>query len=127
MSNVIHVTQLAKHYPAARGAAPVRAVDGIEFAVRAGEVFGFLGPNGAGKTTTIRMLTGLTRPTAGQARVLDFDLATDVTRIKKRIGVVPEMSNLSVSAALDLGALAAFAVVLFWLAVRTLARRVAQE
>jgi len=94
MSNVIHVTQLTKHYPAARGAAPVRAVDGIEFAVRAGEVFGFLGPNGAGKTTTIRMLTGLTRPTADQARVLDFDLATEVTRIQKRIGVVPEMSNL---------------------------------
>jgi len=94
MTDVIHVTQLTKHYPAARGAAPLRAVDGIEFAVRAGEVFGFLGPNGAGKTTTIRMLTGLTRPTAGRARVLGFDLATDVTRIKKRIGVVPEMSNL---------------------------------
>jgi ABC-2 type transport system ATP-binding protein len=94
MSDVIHVTQLTKHYPAARGAAPVRAVDGIEFTVREGEVFGFLGPNGAGKTTTIRMLTGLTRPTAGGARVLGFDLATDVTRIKKRIGVVPEMSNL---------------------------------
>jgi len=94
MSDVILVTQLAKHYPAARGAAPVRAVDGIEFTVREGEVFGFLGPNGAGKTTTIRMLTGLTRPTSGSARVLGFDLATRVTRIKKRIGVVPEMSNL---------------------------------
>ena len=52
---------------------------------------------------------------------------SDVTLIKKRIGVMPEMSNLSVSAALDLGVLAAFTVVLFWLAVRTLARRVAQE
>jgi ABC-2 type transport system ATP-binding protein len=69
-------------------------VDGIDFAVREGEVFGFLGPNGAGKTTTIRMLTGLTRPTSGQARVLGFDLARDVTRIKKRVGVVPEASNL---------------------------------
>jgi len=94
MSDVIQVAELTKHYPAGRGAAPVRAVDGIEFAVREGEVFGFLGPNGAGKTTTIRMLTGLTRPTAGRARVLGFDLATDVTRIKKRIGVAPETSNL---------------------------------
>ena len=43
----------------------VRAVDGVDFDVQEGEVFGFLGPNGAGKTTTINMLTGLARPTAG--------------------------------------------------------------
>ncbi|MDO9130641.1 MAG: ABC transporter ATP-binding protein, partial [Anaerolineales bacterium] len=48
----------------------------------------------AGKTTTIRMLTGLTRPASGSARILDFDLLRDVTRIKKHIGVVPEASNL---------------------------------
>jgi len=70
------------------------AVDGLNFKVRVGEVFGFLGPNGAGKTTTIRLLTGLSRPTAGHARVLGLDLARDVARIKKRIGVVPETSNL---------------------------------
>ncbi len=92
--NAIQVTQLTKHYPAARGAPPVRAVDGIDFTVRQGEIFGFLGPNGAGKTTTIHMLTGLTRPTAGHARVLGFDLADGVTQIKKRVGVVPESSNL---------------------------------
>jgi ABC-2 type transport system ATP-binding protein len=94
MTDAIQVTGLTKVYQADKGRAPLHAVDGIEFAVRAGEVFGFLGPNGAGKTTTIRMLTGLTRPTAGAARVLGFDLAADVTRIKKRIGVVPEASNL---------------------------------
>jgi ABC-2 type transport system ATP-binding protein len=92
--NAIEVAQLTKVYAAAKGDAPVRAVDHIDFAVREGEVFGFLGPNGAGKTTTIRMLTGLTRPTSGRARVLEFDLATEVTRIKKHIGVVPEVSNL---------------------------------
>ncbi len=94
MTDAIQVIGLTKVYPADKGRVPLRAVDGIEFAVREGEVFGLLGPNGAGKTTTIRMLTGLTRPTSGQARVMGFDLATDVTRIKKRIGVAPEASNL---------------------------------
>jgi len=70
------------------------AVDDVSFDVLRGEIFGFLGPNGAGKTTTIRMLTGLTRPTAGQARVLGMDLHQDLPRIKKQIGVVPETSNL---------------------------------
>jgi ABC-2 type transport system ATP-binding protein len=69
-------------------------VDDVSFSVLKGEIFGFLGPNGAGKTTTIRMLTGLTRPTAGQARVLGLDLHRDLPRIKKQIGVVPETSNL---------------------------------
>ena len=94
MTNAVQVSQLTKVYPGDKGTAPVRAVDGVDFTVREGEVFGFLGPNGAGKTTTIRMLTGLARPTSGQAQVMGFDLASDVTRIKKHIGVVPEMSNL---------------------------------
>jgi ABC-2 type transport system ATP-binding protein len=85
---------LTKIYPAGKDRQPLRAVDEIDFTVGEGEVFGFLGPNGAGKTTTIRMLTGLTRPTAGRASLLGLDLARDVARIKKRIGVVPEASNL---------------------------------
>jgi ABC-2 type transport system ATP-binding protein len=91
---VIQVTALTKVFTTTKGGPPLRAVDGIDFAVQEGEVFGFLGPNGAGKTTTIRMLTGLSRPTAGQAQLLGLDLATDLPRIKKRIGVVPEASNL---------------------------------
>jgi len=94
MNNAIEVSGLTKVYQVNKGKPAVRAVDGIDFALREGEVFGFLGPNGAGKTSTIRMLTGLTRPTAGSARVLGFDLATDITRIKKHVGVVPEASNL---------------------------------
>jgi ABC-2 type transport system ATP-binding protein len=70
------------------------AVDHVSFDVRPGEVFGFLGPNGAGKTTTIRMLTGLSRPTSGEAHVMGLDLGHDLPRIKKQIGVVPEASNL---------------------------------
>jgi len=69
-------------------------VDGIDFTVHEGEVFGFLGPNGAGKTSTIRMLTGLSRPTAGTAHLLGLALDKDLPRIKKHIGVVPEASNL---------------------------------
>jgi len=89
---VIEVTGLTKRYGA--GQSGVLAVDQIDLTVRKGEVFGFLGPDGAGKTTTIRMLTGLSRPTAGQARVLGLDLVRDLPRIKRRIGVVPEASNL---------------------------------
>ena len=92
--NIIQVSQLTKVYQTVKDEPPLCAVDGIEFAVREGEVFGFLGPNGAGKTTTIRMLTGLARPTAGVATVMGLNLATDVTRIKRQIGVVPETSNL---------------------------------
>lgn len=88
----IRMTELTKRYgPPGSGQL---AVDRISADVQPGEVFGFLGPNGAGKTTTIRMLTGLSRPTAGHARLLGLDLAHDLPRIKKRIGVVPETSNL---------------------------------
>ncbi len=92
MTPAIHVAGLAKRYPGAAGG--LLAVDHLDFEVPRGEVFGFLGPNGAGKTTTIRMLTGLTEPTAGKAEILGLDLARDLPRIKKRVGVVPERSNL---------------------------------
>jgi ABC-2 type transport system ATP-binding protein len=93
MTEAIQVEGLTKVF-AAKDRPSLRAVDGIDFTVHEGEVFGFLGPNGAGKTSTIRMLTGLSRPTAGKARVLGMDLGTDLPRIKKHIGVVPEASNL---------------------------------
>ena len=51
----------------------VRALDGIDFAVPQGELFGFLGPNGAGKTTTIGILTGLVRPDEGTVRIGGLD------------------------------------------------------
>ncbi|NMC12578.1 MAG: ABC transporter ATP-binding protein [Chloroflexi bacterium] len=94
MTEAIHVEGLTKIYTISKDHPPLRAVDGIDFTVHPGEVFGFLGPNGAGKTTTIRMLTGLTHLTSGRASLLGLDLASDLPRIKKRIGVVPEVSNL---------------------------------
>jgi len=69
------------------------AVDHVGFRVRQGDIFGFLGPNGAGKTTTIRMLTTLTRPTEGTARVAGYDVLKEPLRAKQHFGVVPEVSN----------------------------------
>lgn len=66
----------------------VLAVDGINFSVAQGELFGLLGPNGAGKTTTVKMLTTLLTPTAGQARVLGFDVVQEADRIRPRIGFI---------------------------------------
>lgn len=66
-------------------------VNQLDLRVPRGSFFGFLGPNGAGKSTTIKMLTGLTRPTSGRARILGIDLQRNALAIKRRIGVVPEM------------------------------------
>jgi ABC-2 type transport system ATP-binding protein len=67
-----------------------RAVDEITFRVGRGRFFGFLGPNGAGKSTTIRMLTGLLRPTAGDAIIEGLRLSQERLAIKAVIGVLPE-------------------------------------
>jgi ABC-2 type transport system ATP-binding protein len=76
---VIEASGLTKWYDRRRG------IEGVEFEVQAGEVFGFLGPNGAGKTTTIRLLLGFLRPTAGQARVFGLDAWTDAPRVHERV------------------------------------------
>ncbi len=89
---VIDVSGLTKRYGLPESG--LLAVDQISFQVHPGEVFGFLGPNGAGKTTTIRILAGLSEPTAGEVRMLGMDRSRDVSQIKKQIGVVPEASNL---------------------------------
>lgn len=70
------------------------AVDGISFKVNRGEVFGFLGPNGAGKTSTIRMLVGLSRPSSGSATVAGYSITDEIVDVKRRVGLVPEVSNL---------------------------------
>jgi ABC-2 type transport system ATP-binding protein len=65
-------------------------VDGIDFAVAKGEIFGLLGPNGAGKTTTILMMLGLTEVSAGEIRVLDHDPVRDPLGVKRRVGYLPD-------------------------------------
>jgi len=66
----------------------VRALDGLEIAVAAGTVFGLLGPNGAGKSTTVKILTTLSRPDAGNARVAGHDVLLEPVRVRRAIGVV---------------------------------------
>jgi len=88
MEDAIEVSDLTKRYGS------VTAVDGVTFSVARGEFFGLLGPNGAGKTTTIRMLTGLTKPTSGNAKVGGRDCVKETLAVKQKIGVVSEVSNL---------------------------------
>jgi ABC-2 type transport system ATP-binding protein len=68
-------------------AGDLRAVDGVDLEVAAGEIYAFLGPNGAGKTTTVRMLTTLLRPTAGSARVAGHDVVSEAADVRRAIGV----------------------------------------
>jgi ABC-2 type transport system ATP-binding protein len=65
----------------------VRAVDGVNLQIPAGEIYGFLGPNGAGKSTTVRMLCTLLAPTGGRALVAGHDVAAEPGRVRLRIGV----------------------------------------
>jgi ABC-2 type transport system ATP-binding protein len=81
--NAIEVSNLSKTYPGG-----VEAVRGISFDVAAGEVFGLLGPNGAGKSTTVGMLTTTIEPTAGEARLAGFDVATESLAARRASSVV---------------------------------------
>jgi lipooligosaccharide transport system ATP-binding protein len=70
------------------------AVDGIDFDVAPGEVFGFLGPNGAGKTSTMRMIGCVSPPSGGTLTILGMDPKRDGPQIRSRLGVVPQEGNL---------------------------------
>ena len=77
----IETQGLVRHFGA------VRAVDGVDLAVRKGEIYGFLGPNGAGKTTVIRMLVTLLAPTGGRAMVAGYDVMSQADLVRSNIGV----------------------------------------
>ncbi len=81
----IEVTGLRKIFLDA-GRGEVRAVDGIDFTCRAGEIFGLLGANGAGKTTTLRMLATILAPTGGTARVMGHDVAREPEPVRRALG-----------------------------------------
>ena len=80
----IEIEDLAKYFGA------IKAVDGVSFSVKKGEVLGFLGPNGAGKSTTMKMITGFLAPTRGTVRVCGHDVLTDPIAVKASLGYLPE-------------------------------------
>src|SRR6202521_4398625 len=83
-SNAIEVTKLKKQF------GDFVAVKEVSFTVHTGEIFGLLGPNGAGKTTLIRMLTTLTPPSEGTARLGRYDVRDDPDDVRKSICVIPK-------------------------------------
>ncbi|MFN7147062.1 MAG: ABC transporter ATP-binding protein, partial [Myxococcota bacterium] len=93
MSVVVEVVGLRREWPLPKGP-PVVAVADASFTVSAGEVLGLLGPNGAGKTTIMQVLATLTPPTAGVARVAGYDVATDASEVRKRLGYLSTTSGL---------------------------------
>jgi ABC-2 type transport system ATP-binding protein len=82
---IILVENLSKHYPP-----DVKAVDDISFQIKPKQIFSMLGPNGAGKTTTVEILEGLRSPTSGTASIFGVDVTRDYTKIRGRVGVLPQ-------------------------------------
>jgi ABC-2 type transport system ATP-binding protein len=98
--HAIQTTALTKRYK------EITAVDGLDLEIRRGELYALLGVNGAGKTTAIRLLTGLTRPTSGDALVGGYSITREREQVKRRIGVAPQETaiapNLTVKENLEL-------------------------
>jgi len=88
MSGIIEAQDLRKKF------GDINAVDGITFAVKKGEVFGFLGPNGAGKTSTMKIIACVSPRTSGTITVFGLDPDKSPAEIKQRLGVVPQETNL---------------------------------
>src|SRR5438445_13042408 len=85
---LIHARGLRKEF------GTLTAVDGIDFDVEPGEAFGFLGPNGAGKSSTMRMIGCVSPRSEGSLHILGMDAAIDGSRIRARIGSVPQEDTL---------------------------------
>ncbi len=85
---MIEVEALTKDYGA------IRALDGVSFEVRKGEIVGFLGPNGAGKTTCMKIITGFLSATSGTVRIAGQDVVEHGVEVRRRIGYLPENAPL---------------------------------
>jgi len=83
-ADIIKVKNLVKKYY------DLKAVNGVSFSIRQGEIFGFLGPNGAGKTTTIKSILGLIHANSGQITIKDIDIKKDIKKAHRYIGYLPE-------------------------------------
>ena len=86
-AHAIDVSHLVKKF------GTLTAINDISFSIGVGEIFGFLGPNGAGKTTTIRILTGISPPTAGTATIFGHDIVRETVAARQSMGIVSETSN----------------------------------
>jgi ABC-2 type transport system ATP-binding protein len=84
----IEVRQLVKIY-----AGKVKALDGVDFTVNAGDIFALLGPNGSGKTTLMRILTTQFKPTSGEAYIFGLDVVKNDSEVRKNIGYVPQETS----------------------------------
>ncbi|SDF20845.1 ABC transporter ATP-binding protein [Streptomyces griseoaurantiacus] len=85
---LVHAEALVKRY------GDFTALDGVEFEVRPGQVFGLLGPNGAGKSSTMRMISCISKPTEGTLRIFGMDAVANGPAIRARIGVCPQQDTL---------------------------------
>jgi ABC-2 type transport system ATP-binding protein len=83
-SAIVNVENLSKSF------GTLKAVDGVSFSIKEGEIFGFLGPNGAGKSTTINILTTLLKPSGGSAEIDGLDIHKHATEVRRTVGVVPQ-------------------------------------
>src|ERR1051326_6451915 len=88
MDSAVELRALSKRF------ATFIALDSLSFSVPPGEIFGLLGPNGSGKTTTVNILSGLSRPTSGQALVLGLDITRDPRAVRAVLGTVPQETAL---------------------------------
>lgn len=88
MESIVSVKDLKKYF------GDIKAIDGISFEIKKGEIFGLIGPDGAGKTTTLRILSGLLDITSGTVKILDFYHPRDTERIKENIGYMPQKFSL---------------------------------
>ena len=87
-TNAVELVHLVKRF------GKFTAVDDLSLQVEPGEIFGLLGPNGSGKTTTVNMLSGLSRPTSGQVRVMGLDLRTQTRQVRQILGAVHQETAL---------------------------------
>ncbi len=87
MNNAIEVNSVTRRF------GDITAVDNLSFSVPSGEIFGLLGPNGAGKTTTIHLITGMLSKDSGTILVLEYDPHAEPREVHKRIGYVPQETN----------------------------------
>ncbi|HKH51889.1 MAG TPA: ATP-binding cassette domain-containing protein [Mycobacterium sp.] len=91
MTPAIEAIDLVKRFGGTASDKP--AVDGVSFAVPPGTVLGLLGPNGAGKTTTVRMMTTLTEPTSGTARVAGYDVRREPDKVRRSMGLTGQVAT----------------------------------